>query len=485
MLVRLDLQGPVGRQRDLPKIRTGHCERPFLLHVPLDPRLEPAGPIKAGRAVRPGMHGQLDRHGLPGQRRQIQLQRPTFVRGVVQFTLQFVIVGAGGNSEGDPVGPVRPQGALVHRNLGEEPHPAFGRQLDREACEGDAGPTGFDATGVGIRPPGHPGRMGKHRVAMALEVCTVGGCQRAGHLQRFSLEWTRAASGTVQHRGQVGHDRGSSPRADHRQLTPAYHGFGNQVLRHLGHVEYVRIARLVEIRVPMVGIETEQAALVVGSPAGDSARGFEFSDPGDRATDLLLAADKAAVGRTHGTSPVGGAEGEGHALGPRPLQVDLQTLLLPEGGLVEKLAGKADRLVNLRKGRLERGNHAPVLVRLVPRRVQLAAGGRGTAQVAVDDRVRPEQVRADRMRQFEPAPVPSTVDVVEPPGVTLSERLVTIRDLIEALAAQRYLRKRLTELPVQSDVALDHRHSINQAIVVIVDAKGLVEMQRVDFVVTA
>ena len=83
------------------------------------------------------------------------------------------------------------------------------------------------------------------------------------------------------------------------------------------------------------------------------------------------------------------------------------------------------------------------------------------------------------MRRVEIGPVPGALGVAESPHVALGKRLVAIGRLVEPLAADRHVGQGGPQLAVERDVALEHRHPVEQAVVIVEDAQRLVEVERV------
>ena len=119
---------------------------------------------------------------------------------------------------------------------------------------------------------------------------------------------------------------------------------------------------------------------------------------------------------------------------------------LPEAHFVAQLLGESVGRGEERRGRFERGDHAPFAIGFVPGGIELFFVDGCIAEVAVDDRVGPQDVRADRVRRGQPAPVISALGVIEPPDMALGKRFVAAGDFVQPFAAQGHIRQRGAQL---------------------------------------
>ncbi len=75
--------------------------------------------------------------------------------------------------------------------------------------------------------------------------------------------------------------------------------------------------------------------------------------------------------------------------------------------------------------------------------------------------------------------------MAESPSVPLSKGLVAVGDFVEPLAAQRHSGQSVAQFPVQREVALDTRKTVDEAVVVVENRERLVKVKRIDIIVGA
>ena len=83
------------------------------------------------------------------------------------------------------------------------------------------------------------------------------------------------------------------------------------------------------------------------------------------------------------------------------------------------------------------------------------------------------------MRHRDEPIVPRPVGVIHTPDVALGEGLVLASDFVQAFAAQRHLWQRGVKFAVERAVTLQAGQAVNQAVSVVIDAKGLIQVQGV------
>ena len=87
--------------------------------------------------------------------------------------------------------------------------------------------------------------------------------------------------------------------------------------------------------------------------------------------------------------------------------------------------------------------------------------------------------RTHRVRHGHLPVLPGAVDVVHAPDVALGEVLVLAGNLVQAFTAQGHVRQRLAQLAVQRQAPFDAVQAVDNAVPVIDDAQGLVQVESV------